>query len=261
MRSNAFIILPAAAIAIMLAASPPALAQKGRQGGIVVDENGNPISGAEVKMDRVPAERSRDHKSVMTGDDGRFLISRMQSGQWQLAVTAPGFAPHSEMLDISEIERGRDLRIVLSKRKEAKSSTNLLLEEANDVMARGRQLVDEGKYDEAVEIYQQFLAEHPDLYRTHLLIGEAYEMKGEYDTAIASYAKVLEVDPDNFNAILFTGNCYIRKMDYGNAKECFSRLAELRSDDANIMYTLGEVLLDGGQIAEASMERTAGRRR
>jgi len=60
--------------------------------GIVVDENGNPISGAIVKVDSI---------QVTTASNGSFKVS-LKPGQYTLFVSAPGYSNESLKIDLSE---------------------------------------------------------------------------------------------------------------------------------------------------------------
>ena len=50
-----------------------------------------------------------------------------------------------------------------------------------------------GKYDAAIERFQDATRFQPKLARSYSLLGEAYEKKGETDNALAAYKKYLEI--------------------------------------------------------------------
>ena len=243
------LILITLSLASLLIASPAA-AQRGRFAGSVKDEQGNPIVGIEVKFDKAEAETKYDNKVEVSDEEGRFVFTGLRGGTWILTVNALGYAPFRQVVQISQFRRNEDIVIVLEKLAEAVPETGAR-EEAEGMIAEAEELLAEGKHDEAITRYNEYLETHPDLFKIHLLIGNAYEKKGDYDNAVASYGKVLELEPDNFNALLGSGNAFIRKMEYEKAEEFFIKLAELRSDDPKILYTLGEILLDSGQTTKA----------
>jgi tetratricopeptide (TPR) repeat protein len=239
-----------AAVTALMTISAPALAQRGRLAGTVSDEQGNPVVGAEVKFDNTRAETKYDHKVEKTNDNGRFVFTGLRSGTWVLAVTAPGFAPYSDSVRVSSVSRNEDVTITLIRLEETPPAVGAR-EEAEEMIGGADQLLAEGKYDEAIALYNEYLKEHQDLFKVYLLIGSAYYKKGDYDKAIEAYQKVLEQEPEDENALLGIGNAYIRKTEYDKAKDYFVKLAGLRSNDPDIMYTLAEIMLDSGQTASA----------
>lgn len=56
--------------------------------GVVLDETGAPVAGAGITLSMVGVSLAQ----ASTGDDGRFTISNVPPGPFQLTVTAPGFA-------------------------------------------------------------------------------------------------------------------------------------------------------------------------
>jgi len=248
-KNSLFLVFIAASVAFLLVAAPAA-AQRGRIAGTLKDEQGNPLAGIEVKFDNAKPETKYDNKVEVSDEEGRFVFTGLRGGTWILTVNAPGYAPFRQSIQISQFRRNEDTVVVLKKLTEAVPEAGAR-EEAEGMIAEAEELLAEGKHDEAIALYNEYLEAHPDLYKIHLLIGNAYEQKGDYDNAVASYGKVLELEPDNFNALLGSGNAFIRKMEYEKAEEFFVKLAEVRSDDPKILYTLGEILLDSGQTTKA----------
>jgi len=60
--------------------------------GKIIDQTGNLVSGAEVKLTRVDQSSSNQ---VQTGDDGQFSFSNVSPGDYTITVTADGFASQS----------------------------------------------------------------------------------------------------------------------------------------------------------------------
>ena len=227
-----------------------ALAQaRARQAGIVEDEDGKPIAGATVKFDRVDPGTQFDHQNMVTDETGKFVFAGLRSGPWDLYITAPGFVPHSERVQLTAFGRNPDLTIVL-KKVESLPATGTRAE-AEEMISEAKDLVDQGKHDEALDLYYSYLEENPELVQIRNMIGQVLEEKGDIDGAIEEYEKVLQEMPDDSTTIFLAGKAYINKFDYDKAKELFMRLAELKPDDADTMYTLGELMLDAGDIPKA----------
>ncbi|HEX6861880.1 MAG TPA: carboxypeptidase regulatory-like domain-containing protein, partial [Thermoanaerobaculia bacterium] len=93
--------------------------------GTVVDEQGKPVAGVEIKARIHPGARAMDRwdsrGSARTSAAGRFRIPRLAGGiAHQLRLTRKGYAPATA--DVPPVEPGRpgeDLRIVLRKGRTA----------------------------------------------------------------------------------------------------------------------------------------------
>ncbi|HEV2398948.1 MAG TPA: tetratricopeptide repeat protein [Candidatus Sulfotelmatobacter sp.] len=66
---------------------------------------------------------------------------------------------------------------------------------AADLVQRGEKLSQQGKQDEALELYAQALSKSPDFYQAHLETGIALDLKGEYAKAQEHLTKAVEVAP------------------------------------------------------------------
>jgi hypothetical protein len=95
-------------LSFLLAAA--SVAQPAAFRGVVVEAGDQPVVGASIVL-RVPGE-SAPAAGTAADADGRFLIAEIVPGRYQLVVSAIGFAPYEEALDLepgARVER----RIVL----------------------------------------------------------------------------------------------------------------------------------------------------
>lgn len=68
-------------------------------------------------------------------------------------------------------------------------------------------LKDEGKYDEAVAIFTEIIAEDPNHVLTHLTLGRVYTLTGKYELAVEHGRKACELEPKepfNYTALSVT---------------------------------------------------------
>lgn len=64
----------------------------------------------------------------------------------------------------------------------------------------GYWLLQRGKSSDAVEVFKQTVADHPQSANAYDSLGEAYMKVGDKEEAIKSYRKSLELNPGNGNA-------------------------------------------------------------
>jgi hypothetical protein len=63
----------------------------GSLSGSLVDQNGNAVIGARVKL----SQQDQPDRQAVSGEDGRFSFANVPSGPFQLAISCEGFATHT----------------------------------------------------------------------------------------------------------------------------------------------------------------------
>ena len=64
---------------LLVGLAAPALAQSGRMNGLVMDENGEPLTGVQIRAEKPDA--NPPVRETTTDDDGRFSLIGFASGQ------------------------------------------------------------------------------------------------------------------------------------------------------------------------------------
>ena len=130
-----------------------------------------------------------------------------------------------------------------------------------------RQLLQRGKYDEAIAELQQLASSQPETKGLAHELGSAYYRKGDYVHAIDSLKQALQADPAdseatqliglsyylsgkpadavpylekvqtwypraNVDASYILGQCYIQTKDYAHARQAFAKMFDLAPDSA-----------------------------
>jgi tetratricopeptide (TPR) repeat protein len=133
--------------------------------------------------------------------------------------------------------------------------------------AHARQLLQQGKYDDAIAELQQLSAAQPKLAGLNHEMGSAYYRKGDYSRAIESLKQALQENPQdseatqlvgisyylsgkpadaipflekvegwypraNVDASYILGQCYIQTKNYDRARQAFARMFDLPADSA-----------------------------
>jgi tetratricopeptide (TPR) repeat protein len=143
--------------------------------------------------------------------------------------------------------------------------------------AHARQLLQQGKYDDAIAELQQLSVAQPALKGLAHELGTAYYRKGDYLRAIGSFKQVLQQDSTdseaiqllgmsyylsgkpadaipllekvqdwypraNVDAAYILGQCYIQTKDYPHARQAFAKMFDLPPDSAGSFLVTARML-------------------
>jgi len=86
----------------------------------------------------------------------------------------------------------------------------------------------------------------------HFQIGEIYINQKQYENAIPPYKEALRLDPDFETAAINLGLAYQGLKQYANAITYFQRVLQKTPKDAKVLYVLGTVYTDAGDLTKAS---------
>ncbi|MDH5715401.1 MAG: tetratricopeptide repeat protein [Candidatus Aminicenantes bacterium] len=219
---------------------------KGRVRGSVKDEEGNPIVGAKIVADTDRYDLKFDAES---DKGGRWAVMGIGSGPWRFIASKEGYIPGILNLNVSTVRANPPLDFVLKKATAAEVLGGR--EEMRQLILQAEQNFNAGKYDEALQGYQQVLAENTSIYQLHLNIGSCYLELGEYDKAIAEYQQFLEQDPDASPVLSKLGEAYVRKGDFDQAVGYFQKVIEISPNDHTTYYNIAEIYFDSGDVEKA----------
>ena len=240
-------------VAVMVAS---AWAQAGRLGGIVLDENGDPMPGATVTAAHPDSHRPRLEQQ--TDDSGRFSMIGLASGRWTVTAETEGYHPGSMTAPVGQGAM-RMVEITLTR---VRSGLELALGavalegldpaqlEADLQAADG--LFNAQQYSEALEAYQKLLTLLPDLTNLYLQIGHSYQALGQYDEAIAAYEVLLEKDPGNLEAGASIGRTNLEAGDLEAARATLGETASGLDASREDLYNMGELAFTKGDTEEAA---------
>ena len=213
--------------------------------GTVINEEGKPIEGARI---RAYIKETDEELTTTTNDKGRFRFSRLGTGLYEFTAAAPGYQPMTFAQQISQAVRNPDLEFVLKK------LTGEMIAEADPnypLIREGNELFEQGRYDEAIEKFQQVVDSAPEYYRLYVNLGNCYKEKGDYQKAIENYTKVLEQEPDQTAALLNIGESYVLMDKTEEAIIYFEKVIAQNPTDPVIFYNLGETYAIAGNHEKA----------
>ncbi|HSA97420.1 MAG TPA: tetratricopeptide repeat protein [Acidobacteriota bacterium] len=216
---------------------------KGRLGGLVTDEAGNPLEGVTVKLF---CPRANGGLTVKTDKTGKWLAAWIRSGGWNVDFEKIGYAPKKISVEISEAKKNPDIELKL-----AKVEGLALTDEVMALLGKGNDLFDKGDYAGALAAYQAILAQSPDAYPVYYSVGNCYFAQEKYDEAEASYLKVLEKDPKRVDTLIAVGNCYANRGDSAKAMEWYGKVEFEKIDDPTVLYNLGTNYYNNAKFEDA----------
>lgn len=122
----------------------------------------------------------------------------------------------------------------------------------NDSVTReADQLFKDGKYREAIEAYDEYLATKPKDVKSLYNRGRAYEELGQLSNAKADFEKVLDLDGDNLNANLSMGKYWYNQKDFTKAIYYFDKVIEVDGRVSTAYLLKGRSLHQQGEFPEA----------
>jgi tetratricopeptide (TPR) repeat protein len=109
----------------------------------------------------------------------------------------------------------------------------------------------EGRYDEAIAMVRQALAEDPEILEGHMLLGNFLTKDGRHDEAIEAYRKALALDPEHQESIFRLALAY---KDHGRLKDArvgFERAKELDPRNGRVLWQLADLDMREGKYETA----------
>jgi len=235
----------AASTLLLLLSAAEARAQMGVAQGRIVDEKGKPVAGATVLLDyqsgvsrqySVETDAKGKYQQIVTA--GRYRISAAkegyQGGYMVQTVNAGGPTP---LPDIELVSRDSlvqaDMAPIIVKFWQA------------------GELTQAGKLDEAAAIFEELLAENPEIPELHFNLGTIYARQQKWEPAEAAFRKTLELQPENTQAAQSLSGVYESLGRVDDAIAVLEKLAESNPEDAKVQYNLGILYTNQRRVDEA----------
>ncbi|HZR57980.1 MAG TPA: tetratricopeptide repeat protein [Terriglobales bacterium] len=164
----------------------------------------------------------------------------------------------------------------------------------SSIFADAHRLMQQGKYDDAIERLQSLATQNPKTEGLHHELGAAYYKKGNYPKAAEEFKQAIEAKPDdreavqllglsnylsgrpaeaipylekvqtwysfaNVDASYILGTCYIQTKDYPHARIAFARMFNVPADSAASYLFTARMLLrqEFDPIAEEYAQKAA----
>lgn len=230
---------------------------KGRISGTVADEKGQPLEGAMVLVESMKTETKFQG---ISDESGHFAVAGMGTGYWRITASKKGYASSSMNINVYQLTRNPPISLTL---KKLTGFTALMAdEESFQLFDKGNLLIEEEKYDEALEVFEEFKTKYSEIFQVHLNIGTCYLKKGDFDRADAEFQLVLDkileqhgdyaADPaTSLRAFTGLGELYIQKEDFEKGQEYLAKALEISPEDEVAAYNVGQIFFSNQRSEEA----------
>jgi tetratricopeptide (TPR) repeat protein len=249
-RTNCWRALFGLLIVALLATS--AQAQTGRVGGLVRDEEGQPIRGAVVTADN---SNTGNTVTASTDDRGRFSMIGLRPGTWRFIAHAPGYLADGGDIQV-RAAASLNAPLTFQLRRTGPGLDGPLGNRApRDLqadLAKADALFNAGQLDEAIAAYRTIMAKTPALSVINLQIAAAYRRKEDVSSALAAYTALIATDPTNEPARIGIATINLDRGDLTAAEEALKPAVSAATPGAELLLTLAEVKVAQGNASEAA---------
>ena len=171
----------------------PAAAQAAVVAGRVRGADGSTLEGATVSGESL--RNSSRTVEGRTDGGGWFGFLGLVSGPWRFVITKFGYEPAEGVAFVRRTGRV-DMNFVLNvdPLRPPIPTTGVLAGipagEIQEDLAAAHRMFDRGRFNDAIDAYEELLERVPQLTSLHLQIGHAYVERRDYDRALAAYQAV-----------------------------------------------------------------------
>lgn len=239
---------------------------KGRLTGIVLDEEGKPLSAVELTLNSLQFDFKLTTQSDEKGKWSFYGFAGGQQPNFDLVVFKEGFIPMTLRLQLSGVSNNPSQEIVLKKadmETEVKADPKAVSEKDLALIKTAEAHQKAGEYMQAIEAYSQFLSANPIHFRYQVNLGNCQLELKNYTEAIEAFEAALKglkaekgesLKGNTFAADLYAsiGTAWTKLENMNKAAENYKLSAEIAPPtDAALAFNLAEILMAGNDAQGA----------
>ena len=234
--------LSTVALIVALFAAVPAFAQStGMVKGVVKDDKGQPVDGANIVIEMNGGTgRKFETKSNKKGE---YIQIGLASGSYKVTAEKDklGSAPVTVAVRANTTQHA-DLMLAMASAaatKEAQAKNAAITKTFDE----GVQLSNAGNHDAAIAKFQEAIAIIPTCYNCYNNIAFSYTAKKDMANAEAAYRKSIEVKPDDAAAYVGLGGLLFNSGKAADAEPLIEKAVSLDASNADARYIYGMTLV------------------
>jgi len=218
--------------------------------GMVVDTDNNPLSGVDITLQDLAT--SRNYR-VKTDKNGRYVLSGLPHGRYQVTVKKDGYETRSFEWDFSapqeRMQKVEMETIIMASVETVRTAA--LAREAQQAVKEAMEKIKQNDLEGAMTLLKDLVGKYPDDSNIHYLLGVALGRLQRYEEAITELTRVTELVPQFAPAYQQLGFCYQNLKNMDKALENYKKSADLDPSNASNLYNLGLILFEMNRVDEA----------
>jgi len=263
-------LLMCAVVLALVVGAAPAFAQTGQIKGKVVDQAGQPVDAAQVKLYNHGTNRTIETKSNKKGE---YIQVGLSPGKYTVTATKGEMTftrdvdMHLDMVNL-DITLGAAGAKGAPVSKEEAAKIKAKAESATKAFNEGVELSNTGKNDEAIAKFNEVIAAMPNCAECYANIGTVQTKAQKYAEAEAAYKKAIEIKADFAEAYNGLANLYNTQKKFDQAAEMSKKAMELAAasggaagagaatpaGNAANVFNQGVILWNAQKFAEAKTQ-------
>jgi Tfp pilus assembly protein PilF len=263
-QGSALWYLVGACVAVVLAAAP-AFAQIGALQGRVIDEEGKPVAGAEVKL--VYGGEQDFTFTVKTDNNGRWTRAGLRAvgGRWTITATKDGAAGFANNIEVP-LNTSASVPDITIRKGAAAPGTPAENAARAKAIAEQKKILDDvnaaltaSDFDTAITKLTEATQKIENCVLCFARLGDAYTKKKEPDFAKAeeAYKTATKMDANNIEAWEGLAILYNQQKKFTEAGEASAKVIELQkagggAGDATSAYNAGVIMSNQRKMPEAA---------
>lgn len=218
--------------------------------GQVTDPEGKPLKDAKITL--VDPARGQTY-TIKTNKSGEYFQMGIYPAEYKIKVEKKGFISLEGKAHITP-EQENVFNAVLA--PEVIAPVKAEWEETN---VRANKLYQENKFEEALKLYREILAQSAGLAAIHFNAGNCLYHMGKYEESVASFKEAVRLKPDFFESYTNLANAYGKLKKFDEAVPIFEEALKTYPESPALLSSVGLLYLNSGRSDKAveSLEKAA----
>jgi tetratricopeptide (TPR) repeat protein len=236
-------------------------AAQGRIFGSVIDQQDQPLPGVTVTIVNLD---TNDETVRETNKKGKFTVVLLDATKrFVIRLEKEGYQSFEEALNpvVGDVLRAKWMLVEgtggptgVATQPAAPTGPEVTSAKAARLYEDGAEAYDAGDLDLAIEKFEQFAADHPDVPEVHRALAMTFLRKESYPQAVAAAERLLELTPDDSVGTRIQMESYKAMGDKEGAAKALARLEELEpsAETAVLVFNSAVTLVQAGDFEGAA---------
>lgn len=244
------------ALIVLLLLPITALSQNGMIAGKVRASGGVAIVNALVELRESGGSLVGQ---VLTRNDGDFTFAQLAPREYQIIVTAEGYAPGKEVAQIrgairplptGVINEVVTVEIVLEPRTDSSLAAPGIAfvqdvpKPARAAYSKAVSKLAEGKSDEGISLLREAISEFDDYFDAHLTLGAEYYRRGRDNEALETLERARQINGREAAVYYTFGLVMARQQKFQAAEYAFGKASDLKSTHVGSHFNHAVALIE-----------------